>query len=152
MPGRKTRSFGSIRKLPSGRWQARYRGSDGLLRSAPHTFASKADASRWLALTQAELLSGEWSDPEAGRLPFAGYAAAWIDERPGLRPKTIQLYRYLLRACLHEDFGSRTIASITETDVRRWRAELLSAGVNPITTAKAYRLLKRFWPPLLRMA
>ena len=44
MPGRKTRSFGSIRKLPSGRWQARYRGPDGLLRSAPHTFARKADA------------------------------------------------------------------------------------------------------------
>jgi hypothetical protein len=30
-----TRSFGSIRKLSSGRWQARYRGPDGLLRSAP---------------------------------------------------------------------------------------------------------------------
>jgi integrase len=142
MPGRKTRSFGSIRKLPSGRWQARYRGPDGLLRSAPHTFAHKADANRWLALTEAELLGGEWIDPEAGRLPFAEYATAWIGERPGLRPKTIQLYRYLLRAHLQEDFGSRTIASITEADVRRWRADLLSAGLSPVTTAKAYRLLK----------
>jgi integrase len=142
MPGRKTRSFGSIRKLPSGRWQARYRGPDGLLRSAPHTFAHKADASKWLALTEAELLSGGWIDPQAGRIPFSGYAAAWIDERPGLRPKTIQLYRYLLRAHLQEDFGSRTIASITDADVRRWRADLLSAGVSPVTTAKAYRLLK----------
>ncbi len=142
MPGRKTRSFGTIRKLPSGRWQARYRGPDGLLRSAPHTFAYKADASKWLALTEAELLSGGWIDPQAGRIPFSEYAAAWIDERPGLRPKTIQLYRYLLRAHLQEDFGSRTIASITDADVRRWRADLLSAGVSPVTTAKAYRLLK----------
>jgi integrase len=107
-----------------------------------HTFAYKSDANRWLALTEAELLSGEWPDPEAGRLPFAGYATAWIDERPGLRPKTIQLYRYLLRAHLQEAFGSRTIASITEADVRRWRADLLSAGASPVTTAKAYRLLK----------
>ncbi len=142
MPGRKTRSFGSIRKLPSGRWQARYRGPDGLMRSAPHTFAYKADANRWLALTDAELLSGKWTDPEAGRLPFAEYAAAWIDERPGLRPKTTQLYRYLLRAHLQENFSNRTIASITEADVRRWRADLLLSGVSPITTAKAYRLLK----------
>ncbi len=73
MPGRKTRSFGSIRKLPSGRWQARYRAADGLLRSAPHTFTRKADASRWLALTEAELLNGGWTDPEAGRVPFLAY-------------------------------------------------------------------------------
>jgi integrase len=68
--------------------------------------------------------------------------ASWIDERPGLRPKTIQLYRYLLRAHLQEDFGSRTIASITEADVRHRRANLLSAGVSEVTAAKAYRLLK----------
>ena len=131
MPCRKTRSFGTIRKLASGRWQARYRGPDGYLRSAPHTFAYKADASKWLALTQAELLSGGWIDPEAGRVSFPVYAAAWIDERPGLRPKTIQLYRYLLRAHLQEAFGSATIAGISEADVRRWRADMLSAGRDP---------------------
>ena len=58
MPGRKTRSFGTIRRLPSGRWQARYRGPDGALRSAPSTFTRKTDATRWLALTEAELLGG----------------------------------------------------------------------------------------------
>jgi integrase len=142
MPGRKTRSFGTIRKLQSGRWQARYRGPDHLLRSAPSTFVRKSDAARWLALTDAELLGGGWIDPDAGRVPFTDYAAAWISERPGLRPKTIQLYRYLLRAHLQEEFGSRTIASITEADIRRWRADLLSASVSPVTVAKAYRLLK----------
>jgi integrase len=142
MPGRKTRSFGSIRKLPSGRWQARYRGPDGLLRSAPHTFDRKTDASKWLALTEAELLGGGWTDPDAGRVPFLVYATAWIDERPGLRPKTIQLYRYLLRAHLQDTFGAATLAGIIEADVRRWRADLLSAGVTPVTAAKAYRLLK----------
>jgi hypothetical protein len=97
---------------------------------------------KWLALTQAELLGGGWIDPAAGRIPFPAYAAAWIDERPGLRPKTIQLYRYLLRAHLQAAFGSTTIAGITEADVRRWRADLLAAGVTPVTAAKAYRLLK----------
>jgi hypothetical protein len=105
MPGRKTRSFGSIRRLPSGQWQARYRGPDGLLRSASQTFAHKADASKWLALIHAELLDGGWIDPTAGRVPFLSYAAASINERPGLRSKTTQLYRYLLRAQLQHGGG-----------------------------------------------
>jgi hypothetical protein len=38
-------------------------------------------------------------------VPFAEYASAWIEERPNLRPKTIRLYRYLLRAHLQPAFG-----------------------------------------------
>jgi integrase len=142
MPGHKTRSFGTIRKLPSGRWQARYRGRDGLLRSAPSTFVRKSDAARWLALTEAELVGGAWIDAEAGRVPLAEYAATWIAERPNLRPRTLELYRYLLRRHLVPGFNGQTIAGITEADVRRWRADLLAAGVSSVTTAKAYRLLK----------
>jgi integrase len=142
MPGRKTRSFGTIRKLPSRRWQARYRGPDGLLRSAPSTFARKGDATRWLALTEAELLGGRWIDPDAGRVPFTDYAATWINERPGLRPKTVQLYRYLLRCHLAPGFTAQSVGGIAEADVRRWRADLLAAGTSPVTVAKAYRLLK----------
>jgi len=123
MPRRKTRSFGTIRKLPSGRWQARYRGPDGLLRSAPSTFARKGNAARWLALTEPELLGGGWVDPDAGRVPFTDYAATWIDERPGLRPKTVQLYRYLLRCHLGPGFAAQSVGGITEADVRRWRAD-----------------------------
>ena len=47
-----------------------------------------------------------------------------------LRPKTIQLYRYLLRAHLQDAFGSATVAGITEADVRRWRADMLVCGRN----------------------
>jgi integrase len=140
MPGRKTRTFGTLRQLPSGRWQARYRGPDGLLRAAPHTFTRKTDGARWLAMTDAEILAGTWIDPEAGRVRLTDYASAWITERPGLRPKTIQLYRYLLRRHLAPGFG--TIGDICEADVRRWRADLLDVGVSPVTAAKAYRLLK----------
>jgi integrase len=91
-------------------------------------------------MTDAEMLAGTWIDPEAGRVPLTEYASAWIVERPGLRPKTIQLYRYLLRCHVASGFG--TIGDITETEVRRWRADLLAAGVSPVTAAKAYRLLK----------
>lgn len=63
-------------------------------------------------------------------------------ERPGLRPKTVQLYRYLLRSHLLPTLGAKSIADIRESHVRRWRKERLDAGVKPVTLAKAYRLLK----------
>jgi hypothetical protein len=64
MPGK--RRFGRVRELPSGRWQARYRGPDGIDRPAPRTFDSKTSAERWLTLTEAEIIHGDWTDPEAG--------------------------------------------------------------------------------------
>ena len=64
------RDWGRIRQLPSGRWQARYPGPDGTLRSAPHTFERKGDASNWLADKRAEINRDEWIDPEAGKVTF----------------------------------------------------------------------------------
>lgn len=95
MPGK--RRFPRVRALPSGRWQARYKGPDGIDRPAPHTFDSKTSTERWLTLTEAEIIQGDWIDPDAGRVLFGQYARDWIEERPNLRPKTIQLYLYLLR-------------------------------------------------------
>src|SRR5438552_258195 len=68
--GQKSRYFGNVRKLPSGRFQARYRGPDGRLRTAAHTFARKSDAARWLTFKEAEVRSGDWIDPDASRVPF----------------------------------------------------------------------------------
>ncbi len=44
----KRRGFGSIRKLPSGRYQARYTGGGGATIAAPHTFPTKVTAEMWL--------------------------------------------------------------------------------------------------------
>ena len=136
------RRFGTVRELKSGRWQARYRGPDGIMRPADRTFPSKTAAEVWLTRTEANILNDEWIRPDAGRVPFGDYAVAWIDERPNLRPKTIRLYRYLLRSHLQPVFGALTVAEIKEAQVRRWRKSLLDGGVSKVTAAKAYRLLK----------
>ena len=136
------RRFGRVRELPSGRWQARYKGPDGIDRPAPHTFDSKTSAERWLTLTEAEIIRGDWANPDAGKVLFSQYAHDWIEERPGLRPKTIRLYRYLLRCHLGLAFNERALVDIKEPTVRRWRKNLLDDGISAVTVAKAYRLLK----------
>lgn len=39
---------------------------------------------------EAEILAEDWSNPDLGKIPFAKYCSDWIDERPGLRPKTVR--------------------------------------------------------------
>ena len=46
---RPRRSFGSVRKLPSGALQARYTGPDEVTYKAPVTFSTYGDADTWLA-------------------------------------------------------------------------------------------------------
>jgi integrase len=137
-----SRDFGNVRKLPSGRWQARYHGPDGQRRSAPHTFDSKSAALRWLRLTESELVRGEWTDPDRARVHLLDYAEQWIRERPGLRPRTVELYRWLLSKHIAPALGGVELGKLSTALVRRWRAELLAAGVSESITAKCYRLLR----------
>ena len=64
-------SWGSLRKLPSGRWQVRYPGPDGNTYTArtdddkPLTFFTKTDARTWLASVHTKIARGEWEPPEA---------------------------------------------------------------------------------------
>ncbi|MEV7169992.1 site-specific integrase [Streptomyces sp. NPDC093224] len=134
------RSFGAIRKLPSGRYQARYPGAGGVLRAAPQTYETKRDAEVFLAQIQADQARGDWIDPTAGEVLFAEYAQRWIDER-GIAATTDELYRRLLRLHLEPTFGEQYVNAISPAKVRTWRAERRKA-TGATTTAKSYRLLK----------
>lgn len=146
MTADRKRQFGSIRRRESGRYQARYRGPDGKLRPAPHTFARKSDAARWLSLKEAEITRGDWINPDTANVSFSAYADQWITDRI-LKARTHELYRGLLRNHLAPTFGAIALADIDESAIRRWRKERLEAGptadrpFGPVTVAKAYRLL-----------
>lgn len=114
----------------------------GTDRPAPQTFPTKREAEVWLMKTEADILDDEWIDPDLGRTTFGDYAPSWIAERPGLRPKSIQLYEYLLRRHLEPAFGAKPLAALREQHVRRWRKQLLDDGIGIVTVAKAYRLLR----------
>lgn len=136
------RRFGSVRKRDSGRWQARYRGPDGRLRSAPQTFRTKREAEQWLSLVEAQLVRGEWNDPAKGDVRLGDYAEKWIMERAGLRPRTLALYRWLLTKHIKPGLGRVPLGKLTTGLIREWRATLLAGGVSQTMTAKSYRLLR----------
>lgn len=137
---RKKREHGRVRRLPSGRFQARYPGPDGVLRPAPETFATEDDADAWLERTHAEVLLGEWFNPDGGLVPLAEYAAEWLEDRP-LAPRTKHLYEGLLRRHILPALGRIQLTQLQRRQVRRWHGQLTRA-TGQVTVAKAYRLLR----------
>jgi hypothetical protein len=143
MTKRERRVFGSMRRLSSGRWQVRYRDLSGVLHTGPHTFISKADAARYLAMVEADLHRGTWTDPKLGRIILAEWAKRWQATTTNLRPTTSDLYAYLLRRFLLPTFGKAALSSIDPLAVRAWLTTLQVQQLSPSTIAKAYRLLSR---------
>jgi hypothetical protein len=136
------RRFGNVRRRESGRYQIRYPGPDGRMRTGPETYERKSDADRALVMIEAQIRSGEWTDPERGKVKLGDYALAWITERAGLRPRTMDLCRWLF--CKHIDphLGGVPVGKLSTRMIREWRATLLANGVSVSVTAKAYRLLR----------
>ncbi|SFP00566.1 Integrase [Actinomadura madurae] len=136
------RRFGNVRKLPSGRFQARYPGPDGRVRTAPNTFATKRDAERALTLIEGQILGGEWTDPDRGKVKLGDYAAKWIEQRQNLRPRTRELYAWLLRKHITPHLGAVALGQLSTPMIRDWLSTLADAGVSATSRAKAYRLLR----------
>lgn len=72
---RTRRTFGAVRKLPSGRIQAKYTGPDGQWHKAPHTFDYKEDAEGWLSTERKLISMGEWTPPAVRREQATAAAA-----------------------------------------------------------------------------
>src|SRR5215204_3859304 len=141
---KRARSFGTARRLPSGRWQVRYYDQAGVRHTAPRTFPSRANANRYLAQVEADLLRGAWTDPRLARITFGEWVERWWPTTADLRPGTRTFYDYLLRRLLLPAFEDTPLGRIDPMTVRSWLAGLHELGeVTPTTIAKAYRLLRR---------
>ncbi|WP_329547866.1 tyrosine-type recombinase/integrase [Streptomyces sp. NBC_01356] len=134
------RRFGSVRKLPSGRFQARYRGPDGLMRNADKTFATQTDADRWLVKQEAKILDGNWQNPDV-TMAFGDFAESWFKDRD-YAATTRERNVGVLNLHILPTFRTVPLREITTPQVRRWRTDLLDAGVGPATVSKAYQVLR----------
>ena len=120
------RQFGSIRKLPSGRWQARHPDTSGKLVSAPTTFSTRVDASRYLARVQSDLERGDWHDGRLGRISFADWVERWLASNPLKRSTTLARDTTVLRTHALPLLGGRPMASITPADIKALVDEMAS--------------------------
>jgi len=135
----RSRPFGTIRTLPSGRHQARY-WHLGRQVAADVTFATKAEARAWLARMETEIGEGTYVDPALGRERFGAYAERWLTSRD-LRPGTRATYASQL-AHISAEFDGVELRAITPSAVRAWHGRLSQSGLHTNTVAKVYRLFR----------
>lgn len=146
------RYFGSVRKLPSGRFQARYTGPDGATYTArtgtggPLTFDSKQYADAYLARVHGDIQAGRWVSPDhvAKRVSatptLAAYSESWLAGRD-LSGSTRMLYAITLRNQILPVLGDTLVTGLTPAMVREWHASLKTA-TGPTQRAHAYALLR----------
>jgi uncharacterized protein YfaQ (DUF2300 family) len=102
----RTRQFGTIRRLPSGRFQARFTDLTGERRTAPVTFTTKKAASAWLSETESAIQSGRGKSPEevaadereaaaarAEMLTVSQLAEIWLESIPSDNHRVISISR-----------------------------------------------------------
>ena len=142
---RSKRSFGGLRRLPSGKYQATYTAPDGSGRQikGPTTYLTKQDAEGWLTDQARSISRGEWRDA-AKRIKveverFGTYAEGWLAERD-LKPRTRELYRSLLDRRILPTFAETPMPALGAVEVRRWYAGM--GTTTPTARAHAYQLLR----------
>ncbi|MDQ6659268.1 MAG: site-specific integrase, partial [Actinomycetota bacterium] len=139
--------FGSVRKLPSGRFQARYT-HDGREKKASVTFPDEEAAERWLPTRRTEIDTGVQllARPRIkGSLTFGEYAARWLPARrtrngAELKPRTKVLYQQQLDRDLLPTFGRKPLTAITIADVTDWFNGYDQS--KPTARAHAFALIK----------
>ncbi|MDO5729209.1 MAG: site-specific integrase [Actinomycetaceae bacterium] len=152
------RRFGTVEKLPSGRYRAYFELPDSGRKRirAPYTFRNVTEARQWLTKQESALLDGTWKSPEqkaaeaeeaerkrlADQRPFGEYAEQWLALKEyELSPTTMRAYRANYRNHLQPKWGNHPIKQIETVDVRQWVAEELSPGKRG-ARERAYELFK----------
>jgi integrase len=144
-------TFGTVARLPSGRYRAQYYGPEGKRGrryGGPTTFRTKAEARQFLATVHNDIVRGKWLPPEDAAaaeapgkpvLTLAAYAEQWLAHRD-IRPRTAAQYRSLLDRAILPKLGGLPINGITADDVKGWYSRLDKS--TPTWRAQAYGLLR----------
>ena len=126
------RTFGSIRKLPSGRWQASY-WHEGHRHLAPETFPTKALANMWLSQMAAEIYSGEWMDPRSGEITLARWCDWYLENATHKRATTVARDRSVIETHLLPVLSDIALKDITPLKIRElvtsWTGTMAAATV-----------------------
>lgn len=141
-------NFGSIRKLPSGNYQARYKIRDTEYK-APTTFPTKTMARQWLTLEQAriyqDMAHGIALTPPKPKLQPAGtYALEWLDQLilNGFSPDTQRTQVSRWNAHLKPFFAKLTPDQITPETIICWDRQ--TKWKSPNVRQNAHRALSVF--------
>lgn len=143
------RSWGTIKRMRSGRLQASYLGPDQHRHNAAYTFSDRDAASMWLRNERLMIEDGTWTPPklriaQINRDLFRSYALTWVENRRTkqgpIKPRTRAEYLAMLERLILPTFGDTPVRFVSPEMVDEWWKGMDKA--NPTQNARAYSLLR----------
>lgn len=121
------------------RWRVRYLDPAGCERGK--SFARKADAEKFKATTEADLIRGTWADPASRKILLAGYAREWMAARGG-EPTTVEQRRNRVELHIIPALGSLRLAEILPSRVASFVRGLraVNGDRGPVSPATARQI------------
>ncbi|MFV0307829.1 MAG: hypothetical protein ACK5OX_08810 [Desertimonas sp.] len=136
------RSFGSVRRRPNGKWEARYRDDRGGVHY--RYFVTKGEADAYLARVRTDQLRGEWLDPRLGRTTVSEWAETFMQSKRDIRLRTRELYDWMLALHILPTFGRYQLVQAQPADVEAWMTTLhANPKLSPSSEQKALRLFSQ---------
>ena len=122
----------SVKQLPNGRYQARYRDQAG--KEHARNFRLKREAQSWLDDIAAMRKTGVYVDPRAGRITFQ----KWFDEWAGMQVWTDGTKEAADRAVAGIPFADVPLLKVTTADVQKWITGMSERGLAASTIQTRY--------------
>lgn len=136
------RRFGSVRRLASGRFQARYVDPDGRMQTGPETYRTESDAQRYLDRVEREIQRGFWTADEGlGRRTLRECCEAYLEENPRVGQRWAETCRRNMRLHMVE-LLDMPIINITPPVIRAWHAKALRGSGGRTSISQSYRLMR----------
>lgn len=132
--------FGTVRQLPSGRFQARYVDPAGQRQSGPETFTTRRAAREWLDAVGVETRRGNWFDPRPSQATFAEWVEDYLRAATHLRASTLRQKTLVLRRRFVPALGPVRLADLTPLHVREVLGHMV-VSLSPQTVRGEYAVL-----------
>lgn len=129
-----------IEKRDNKRWRARYRAPDGRERSK--TFKRRVDAERFLTQVKAQMLRGEWIDPEAGKRTLGDFEKGWRPKAT-LARSSLALHDSAWRKWVGPALADYPLGAITRAIVQEFVEDVYRISGSSWTTQTAHRVLRK---------
>jgi integrase len=122
------------------RWDVKYR-DDGN-RQRMRTFKRRIDAQRFANTVEADVLRGDWIDPDKGKELFSEWATRWLATLGDRKPKTRAGYESIVARHLLPRYADTPIAAIDYPEALAFIGELRASGLGQGTVRNIRDVLR----------
>ena len=121
-------------------WRVKYKLPDGT-ETSESGFETKTAALNWGRDQEANIRSGRWTDPNAGKLTVSEWIERWLAVQD-VSISTVDSREYLIRRFIRPAWGNTALSDLSTEEITKWEKALPDReGITPRTARAARTLL-----------